>query len=171
MSFASALLLGACASSGLHAANPDARAQFERLKQLAGTWSTPRPADVGNDTVRYTVTAGGSALLEEMFPGDPNGMLTLYHLDGPDLVLTHYCSAGNQPRMRALPSEPDGTIPFAFDGGTNVDPDRDGHMHALRVRVDGPNAARAEWTYNLGGKPDHTTVFELKRGSGGRAGG
>lgn len=163
IALAAVLLASGCASTARHGANPDAAAQFARLKQLDGTWSMPKPEGGGRGTVRYTVTAGGSAVLEELFPGEPHAMVTLYHLDGPDLVLTHYCSAGNQPRMRALPSEPDGTIPFVFDGGTNIDPDRDGHMHGARVRVDGPNSAQAEWTYYLDGKPNHTAEFVLTR--------
>lgn len=90
-------------------------------------------------------------------------MLTLDHMDGDDVVLTHDGSAGNPPRMRAGPSEPDGTIPFAFDGGTNIDPERDGHMHAARIRVEGPGSAPEEWTYHVGGAADHTTKFALRR--------
>lgn len=161
---ACAALLAACAStSGPRAANPQARQQFERIRQLAGSWSTPSPETGKAGTIRYTVTAGGSAVQEEMFPGEPHAMVTFYHLDGDDLVLTHYCSAGNQPRMRALPSEPDGTIPFVYDGGTNIDPDRDGHMHAMRMRVDGPSSATAEWTYMVDGRNDHTARFEMTR--------
>lgn len=160
---AGALLLGACSATGTRGGNPEASAQFERLKQLAGTWTTPAMEGRPASTFRYTVTAGGSAIQEELFPGEPHAMVTLYHMDGPDLVLTHYCSAGNQPRMRALPSEPDGTIPFEFDGGTNFDPARDGHMHRARIRVDGPNSAHAWWTFHQDGQPDHTAAFVLSR--------
>ena len=39
------------------------------------------------------------------FPGTGHAMTTVYHLDGRDLVLTHYCMGGNQPRMRAKTTE------------------------------------------------------------------
>lgn len=163
IAFAVASSLAACSTSAPRTSNPDGSAQFERLKTLAGTWTTAVGENHLAGTLRYTVTAGGSALQEEFYPGEPRAMLTVYHMDGADLVLTHYCSALNQPRMRALPSEPDGTIPFAFDGGTNVDPARDGHMHSCRIRVDGPNAARSWWAYFVDGKHDHTTEFVLRR--------
>jgi hypothetical protein len=31
----------------------------------------------------------------------PYEMVTVYHLDGKKLVLTHYCSGGTQPRVRS----------------------------------------------------------------------
>jgi len=43
---------------------------------------------------------GGTAVLERFThpgSGGPQTMLTVYHLDGDDLLLTHYCVAGNQP--------------------------------------------------------------------------
>ena len=29
----------------------------------------------------------------------------VYHMDGPDLVMTHYCAAGNQPTMKFKPGK------------------------------------------------------------------
>lgn len=68
---------------------------FERLKLLAGVWDE---AEYGRQ-VRYHLTGKGTALIEE-FVGDPP-MTSVYHMDGDDLRLTHYCNAGNQPRMIA----------------------------------------------------------------------
>ena len=46
----------------------------------------------------YGVTAAGTAVMEALFPETDHEMLTVYHLEGNDLVLTHYCAMGNQPR-------------------------------------------------------------------------
>jgi hypothetical protein len=79
----------------------EGKAAFEKLKGLAGTWSGPvGTVDGPKGTVRYEVVSGGSAVMEVLFPGDPHEMRSMYHLDRGDLVMTHYCSAGNQPRMR-----------------------------------------------------------------------
>jgi hypothetical protein len=158
-----AMCVAACSSTSPRGDNPQARAQFERLKSLAGTWTTTAATGHAAGTFRYTVTAGGSAIQEEMSPGTPNAMVTLFYMDGPDLVLTHYCAAGNQPRMRALPSEPDGTIPFVYAGGTNIDAEHDGHMHGARFRVEGPRSATETWTYHDRGEVDHVTEFVLTR--------
>ena len=56
-------------------------------------------------------------------------MVSIYHLDGADLVMTHYCVLGNQPRMKADPKSPANQIRFEFAGGTNLDPAKDMHMH------------------------------------------
>ena len=52
------------------------------------------------------VTAGGSAVHETLFPGSAHEMVSVYHLDGADLVMTHFCALGNQPRMKADPKSP-----------------------------------------------------------------
>ena len=104
---------------------------LERLKKLAGTWVAAdkdgKPTDQVVTVVR--VTAAGSAVHETLFPGQPHEMMSLYHRDGDDLVMTHYCVLGNQPRMKADPKSPANQIRFQFAGGTNLDPAKDKHMH------------------------------------------
>src|SRR5215207_1923084 len=78
---------------------------FELLKGLAGSWGpldeSGRPT--GEVTNVFRVTAGGTAVEETVFPGAEHEMITLYYLRDGAVQLTHYCTAGNQPRMRALP--------------------------------------------------------------------
>src|SRR5437762_190201 len=108
-----------------------ARSGLERLKKLAGTWveadKDGKPTDKVVSVIK--VTAGGSAVQETIFPGQPMEMLSVYHVDGADLVMTHYCMLGNQPRMKADPKSPKDQIRFQFAGGTNFDPAKDMHMH------------------------------------------
>jgi hypothetical protein len=81
------------------------------------------------------VTAGGSAVHETLFPGQPHEMISIYTADGPDLVMTHYCVLGNQPRMKAdLNSQPN-QIVFRFAGGSNLNPAKDRHMHEATVTI------------------------------------
>ena len=104
---------------------------LERLKKLAGTWVAAgedgKPTDQVVSVIR--VTAGGSAVHETLFPGQPHEMVSVYHRDGQDLVMTHYCALGNQPRMKADPKSPPNQLHFQFAGGTNLDPAKDMHMH------------------------------------------
>jgi hypothetical protein len=110
---------------------PSTHPGLERLKKLAGTWVTAddngKPTDQIVSIIK--VTAGGSAVHETLFPGQPHEMVSVYHLDGADLVMTHYCMLGNQPRMKADPKSPPNQIRFLFAGGTNFDPAKDKHMH------------------------------------------
>src|SRR3989442_1101923 len=81
---------------------------LERIKKLAGTWveadKDGKPTDKVVSVVK--VTAGGSAVHETFFPGTPMEMVSVYHADKGDLVMTHYCVLGNQPRMKADPKSP-----------------------------------------------------------------
>ena len=124
------LVCGALALADDKAQSP-AQANFERLKKLVGTWTEADKDGKPTDKVVSVVklTAGGSAVSETIFPGTDQEMLSVYHLDGKDLVMTHYCMLGNQPKMKADPKSPKNTIRFEFAGGTNFDPKKDMHMH------------------------------------------
>jgi hypothetical protein len=108
-----------------------AHAGLERLKKLAGTWvavgDDGKPTDQVVSVIK--VTAAGSAVHETLFPAQPQEMVSVYYCDGDDLMLTHYCALGNQPRMKADPKSPPNQICFKFAGGSNLDPAKDMHMH------------------------------------------
>lgn len=128
---------------------------FERIKSLAGEWVAAEDGEMtkkGDLVARYAVTAGGSALVETVFPGSPHEMVTVYHADGPDVVLTHYCVEGNQPRMRAR-AVAGPRFDFEFEGGANIDPARDRHMHSASLEIVGADEIRTVWTELADSKP------------------
>ncbi len=146
---------------------PPTNAGFERMKKLAGTWVEANKDGTPSDKVVSVlkVTAGGSAVQETFFPGDANEMVSLYHLDKGDLVMTHYCMLGNQPRMKADPKSEKNQIHFAFAGGTNLDPAKDMHMHESTITFvddDHIEVAGVAW---IDGKPapDHCATMKLVR--------
>jgi hypothetical protein len=110
---------------------PPTNAGLEKMKKLAGTWVAAdedgKPTDQVVSIIK--VTAGGSAVHETLFPGQPQEMVSIYTADGADLILTHYCVLGNQPRMKADPKSPANQIVFRFAGGTNLNVAKDKHMH------------------------------------------
>lgn len=110
---------------------------FEAMKKLAGTWVVAgedgKPTDQVMSIIK--VTAGGSAVHETLFPGQPQEMVSVYTVDGPDLVLTHYCVLGNQPRLKADPNSSANQIRFEFAGGSNLDPTKDKHMHSATLTI------------------------------------
>src|SRR5262245_32281969 len=79
--------------------------RFAALKGLVGDWVVLGKDGKPTDAIvsSFRVTAGGNTVQETLFPGTDKEMVTMYHLDGEDLVLTHYCMLGNQPRLRAEP--------------------------------------------------------------------
>lgn len=140
---------------------------FDRLKSLAGTWVAVDPKGKVTDTVVsvFRVTAGGSAVHETVFPGAGHEMVTVYHLDGESIVLTHYCAVGNAPRMRLDPKSPADELRFLFDGGTNLDPAKDMHMHEGSIRFLDADTIQWTWQAWAGGKvqADHKADIKLVR--------
>ena len=158
---------GAPAVAGEHdhaaAAGPPA---LERFRALAGEWVAAEDGEMvtkGDLVARYRVTAGGSAVIETLFPGTPHEMVTVYHGDGQDLVLTHYCLEGNQPKMRARGAGAAERVDFAFDGGANVDPATSRHMNSASFRFLGPDEIESEWTEIEAGKPVLVVKTRLHR--------
>lgn len=138
---------------------------FERLKSLKGEWvdntGTFGPKD--KVAVVYEVIGNGSAVMERLFQGQPHEMVSMYHLDGDRLVMTHYCAAKNQPRMQAGRISDD-RIDFDFAGGTNFDPAKDSHMHNGYIEWANSDHVRGKWFGWAGGKPsEHAVAFDLVR--------
>lgn len=106
-------------------------ANLEKLKKLAGTWVLADAQGKPTDQVVsvFKVTAGGSAVLQTLFPDQPHEMLSIYTAEGQEVLLTHYCVLGNQPRMKAGPKTAADVLEFKFIGGANLDPAKDKHMH------------------------------------------
>jgi hypothetical protein len=152
----------------------DAQKSFTLLKSLAGTWQGPASTEpkmsdaIGPVLVTMRVTSRGNALAHEMKDAkasdDPNKFdhpLTTFYLENDRLLLTHYCDAGNRPRMVARTS-PDGKkVEFDFldvSGST-----QHGHMqHAVFTVID-ENHHTEDWTYLMpGDKPMHAHL-DLQR--------
>ena len=151
----------------------DAKAAFKRIKAMAGTWKSEASGEhkgdeddhhKGEKTVTYKLTGGGSALIETLLPGEAHEMVSVYHLDGDELRMTHYCSAGNQPRVKLdrANSTPDHLI-FVFDGGTNLDAQKDMHIHGVKITFHKDGKVESEWEGYQDGKSAGITKFALVR--------
>jgi hypothetical protein len=140
---------------------------LDRFKQLAGDWVGTIGAHNGKEAqtvqVNYKVTSGGSAIMETIAPKEAMEMVTVIHKDGDDLVLTHYCAVGNQPRMKADRGGDDNKVAFKFTGASNMKSDKDMHMHAVTYTFVDKDTLKAEWTHYMDGKEGGKALFELKR--------
>jgi hypothetical protein len=142
--------------------NASATAAFNKLKTLAGTWEAT--GKNGKVTSSYEVISNGSALVEHLKTPGEGEMLTVYHLDGDHLVLTHYCTAGNQPNMQAETYDPaSGKIVFDFTGGGNLSDPNTGHMHNVAIKFASADAFTADWTFQENGKPRFTENIAYHR--------
>jgi hypothetical protein len=151
------------AASAASANGIDAKAAFEKLKGLAGTWEGSTSEAGMNATVTFAVTANGSVVMETMFPGTPHEMINMYHMVGNELVATHYCAVGNQPsfKLDTAASSADQLV-FAFNGGSGFDPAKDMHIHSGKLAWEG-NTLEAEWQAYAAGKDAGANKLTLTR--------
>ena len=151
------------ASLAAHAQS-GAQQSFDSIKALSGNWEGKTQM---SDPVQvsFRVTAGGSAVMSEIvsrMKGKPEDMITMFHVDNDRVMATHYCTAGNQPRMVASAS-PDGrTISFNFVDGTNIASPKAGHMDHLVITIADADHHTEDWTFVKDGK-ELKEHFELAR--------
>jgi hypothetical protein len=140
----------------------DATAAWSRLKSLAGEWEAD--SSMGKLRLSYELIAGGTALVERERGDNMPEMLTVYHLDGQRLVLTHYCMAGNQPRMEARTFNPStGDLRFEFLDATNLRSPSAGHMHSVAMKLIDDRHFSSEWRFYEDGKPAKTEAAQYTR--------
>ena len=138
-------------------------AAFEKLISLVGEWEGTNSA--GSVKATYTLVSGGTALMERLQPGNEPDMITLYSLDGDHLLITHYCSGGNQPSMRTGPiMELNGSLSFKVFQVTGMKTADEEHMTALVLTMPDKDHLTQEWTYQGKGKAQ-SNVFRFTRKS------
>jgi hypothetical protein len=133
--------------------------QFDQIKALEGKW-VGKNAQGQPLEVTFRSTAGGSAIMSEIHGHGPENMITMFHMDGNRLIMTHYCGAGNQPRMKVISDDPK-SISFEFFDGTNISPGA-GHMQHLTITQPDADHHTEEWVFLDHGKMEKE-LFTLER--------
>jgi len=138
--------------------------EYERMKQLIGVWEGTSNMGKEGQTVRveYRLTAGGSAIVETLFPGTPEEMVSVYHDKKGELSMTHYCMLQNQPSMKLRKAGAD-TLDFVFAKGSGINPKKDVHMHALTISFVDKDHIVQNWTLFKDGKEREVTRLNLSR--------
>ena len=150
-------------------AQSDAQKSFDKMKTLAGTWeghitTSPTAAEMEGKLMHITLrtTSMGNAMVHEMTgSGRPDDPITMFYVDGDHLLLTHYCDAGNRPRMAGKVSSDGKTVEFDFldlSGSTQY-----GHMHHAKFTIIDANHHIEEWTYMQPGDKPVVAHVELQR--------
>lgn len=101
-------------AGGTNLPSDNSSPELQRIKGLAGRWTT-MTSMFGKKNQRmfteYQVTAGGSAVLERIFPGTPEEMISVYYDDDHGkLAMTHYCIMRNRPTLKLVRSSSPDTI-------------------------------------------------------------
>lgn len=142
-----------------------ARLAFERFRALSGEW-IGKSTQGWTDRVSFEAIARGSVVIEtsafDAHPGER--MMTAFHMDGERLLLTHYCVAGNQPRLVATAFEDDGRrITFEFLDGTNLASRDAGHMDKAVFEFGGADRLSSRWTWYQAGAESWMETITLER--------
>jgi hypothetical protein len=158
-----ALILASLSLAAAQTAPGKAQAGFDRLKTLVGEWKGT--AGTGQTaTLSYRLVSNGSALEETMNVGKEETMITMYHLDRDRIMVTHYCAAGNQPRMVTTPDSntPD-VFSFKFLDITNLSDSQIGHMRDLVLTLVDKNHFTQQWVWREKGTEEKMELFKWTR--------
>jgi hypothetical protein len=148
----------------------EAQKSFDKLKTLAGSWegrltTVPQAAEVEGKLAQVSlrVTSRGNALMHDLtVAGIPDNPITMFYLDSDRMLLTHYCDAGNRPRMTGKMSPDEKTVEFEFVDITGKNQHLHMH-HALFTIIDADHHTE-DWTFMMGDQPIHAH-FDLHRKS------
>ena len=146
--------------------NPPAQstAAFEKLKSLAGEWEG-NANEGGKEipaTTSFRLVSDGSVLMDVLAPGTPHEMVTMFHMDGSDLLATHYCAAHNQPRFLLVPSSEPNLVAFEFKDATNLSSAAAPHMVSVKFTLLDANHHLEDWTFLANGQTS-TRRFDFHR--------
>lgn len=126
-----------------------AKRTFETLKTLEGVWEgdVDRPGSGIPVRLEYEVASEGEAVLERVIMPDMGPkcfMFTVYYMEDDALRLTHYCAAGNQPRMILSAGSSTREAKFGFEGITGLDTNEI-HVRDGIIRFVGDDQIEAQW--------------------------
>jgi len=147
----------------------DGAAALDKLRALVGEWDgtvewSGARTDTGAMHVSYSTSGYGSAVVENLGgkPGAP-AMTSVYHLDGNDLRVTHFCGSQNQPRLKASRIDTaKGEMDFAFVDITNLKSPDAPHVYGLELRLVTADHIIVTFLFEAAGKQSRERI-DLKR--------
>ncbi len=154
--------------SAFSAEQTESSKALDQIKALIGSWSgtfqwTGGPNDSGPMNATYYVTGNGSAVVENLLNESTPVMTSVYHLDGGDLRMTHFCGAQNQPRLKARRIDLDrGAFDFDFVDATNLRSPDAPHVHGLEIRLIDANHLTLTFLFQSGSVESREEI-NLKR--------
>ncbi|HUO86055.1 MAG TPA: hypothetical protein VM617_01585 [Thermoanaerobaculia bacterium] len=130
-------------------------AAFERFRALEGEWRARSTMGWTSRSEFRLLGRGTVVLAIASFDDAPRerDMASAFHRDGGRLLLTHYCEAGNQPRLVATRIAADGReVEFEFLDGTGMSSRDAGHMDRAVFRFLDDGSFTSRWTWFQGGE-------------------
>ena len=143
-------------------------AALTQLRGLAGEWEgslewTGARTGTGKMNATYYETGNGSAVVENLAVDGVPSMTSVYHLDGADLRMTHYCGAQNQPRLKASRIDvAKSSLDFDFVDATNLRSPDAPHVYGFEMRLLSADHITLAFLFEAGGKRSKEFI-DLKR--------
>ena len=143
-------------------------AAFDKLRALAGEWTgtytwTGARAASGKMDAQYYLTGNESAVVENLVVDATPTMTSVYHRDGNDLRMTHFCGARNQPRLKATAFGPgSSSVTFSFVDVTNLASPQAGHVHGFEIQFLSPDHITLKFHFVGAGK-ESDELIDLTR--------
>jgi hypothetical protein len=157
------------ALAGPMQAQENAGAQaYEKIRSLAGDREgsfecSGARTDKGKMDAGYYLPGNGSAVVENLLQDGKPMMTTVYHLDGPNLRLTHYCAAQNQPWLKAQRIDlAHNAVDFAFVDVTKMRSPDAPHVRGLEWRMVDADHVKLTFLFEAGSKQSRETI-QLRR--------
>jgi hypothetical protein len=128
------------------AAAPSAADVFARMSALVGDW-TGTFENGRAHLVNYRLSAGGTVLVETWALAPGRESITIYYVDGDELLATHYCPQGNQPRLRLISGTNRDRFDFALKDGGNLSVPGGWHQHLMWLQLGDTDSFSRSETY------------------------
>jgi hypothetical protein len=141
-------------------AQSDAQKTLDRFKSMVGAWEGKSPTGDTSE-VTYRLAAGGTSVMADINMASDQ-MLSMFYVDGTQLLMTHFCPSNNQPRMKASISADGKSVIFDFLDATNLASPQTGHMHRVVYLFTDADHYSEEWTWRHQDK-DSKFHFEMAR--------
>lgn len=135
---------------------------FEKLRSLVGEWETTLP---DGKTMRITYEEINGGVIEERYRSeDPMwwNMSSIYYLDNDRIMMSHYCSWGNHPRMTATPGDETNQLDFRFLDMTYTQPEN-GYMKHVSFDFEDHDHITHHWVWHEQGKETPLTLTLVRK--------
>ena len=138
---------------------------FEKMKELVGVWEGTMDMGKGMVAIKatYELTSAGNAILERLFVGLPHEMITVYYDYNVKLVMTHYCSLGNQPHMELVNHGENNLLFVLSEKNPGLSSVKETHMHSLNISFDNKDHITHTWSLYENGEKKSDSVIKLTR--------
>jgi hypothetical protein len=103
---------------------------FGALKRLQGDWRIQSQGKTLSILMSYDLGSKDSIVTERF-----GRELSVFYQAGDRLMMTHFCNAGNQPRLQLAPSNDPKVLDFELVDITNLTRPTDPHVHRIVYRL------------------------------------